>query len=200
VLLVDLPGFGKSAKPEDFSYSMEAQAEMLHDMLTAFPCKKLHIVAHSMGGAVGLLLARKIPDRIKSFTNIEGNLVGEDCGALSRGIASLSYDEYRDGLFRHQIMEFKGHHQLRFEETTPYAVYQSAVSLVHWSDSGELYELFRELHTRKSYFYGEENRDMPIVEKMDFAGKYMISKSGHGMTTENPEEFYEKLSGFINRE
>jgi hypothetical protein len=38
---------------------------------------------------------------------------------------------------------------------------------------------------------------MPVLEKLDFIPKYMISKSGHGLTTENPEEFYTKLSKFI---
>jgi hypothetical protein len=87
---------------------------------------------------------------------------------------------------------------LLFEQSTPRAIYKSADSLVRWSDSGELLNKFRNLNCRKSYFYGEENKNMPVLNKLDFVDKIIIQNSGHAMTTENPKEFYSKLSAFIN--
>ncbi len=198
VLAVDLIGFGSSDKPEDFSYTMEAQAKIIEELIEALPRKKLHIVAHSMGGAVALLLKPELLSSLASFANIEGNLVAEDCGIMSRGIIDVSFERYRNSMYLKHIYTFRGHHQLRFEESTPTAIYESAKSLVEWSDSGKLLEIFKALTCKKCYFFGEENKGMPVLEKLDFVPKYMISKSGHGMMTENPEEFYKKLDEFIN--
>jgi pimeloyl-ACP methyl ester carboxylesterase len=197
LLLIDLPGFGSSAKPIEFSYTMEEQAKLIDDLLHILPFQNFHIAAHSMGGAIALLFSSAIFQRVKSFTNIEGNLISEDCGALSRSIASLSYEEYKNDLFQKQLVEFKDHRQLEFEKTTPFAVYRSAVSLVDWSDSGELLVIFKNLTCRKCYFYGEQNKEMPVLAKLNFVKKYMVSNSGHGLMTDNPEEFYKKLKRFI---
>ncbi len=197
LLLIDLVGFGKSSKPEDYSYSMEEQAEVIKELLAIFPPWDIHIAAHSMGGAIALLFNQDIFSRIKSFANIEGNLISEDCGILSRGIADITYEEYKTNLYPKHLLEFNNHQQLHFEESTPLAVYNSAVSLVKWSDSYELLNKFKSLECRKSYFFGEENKEMPALNKVNFASKYTISGSGHGMMTENPKEFYNKLAEFI---
>jgi pimeloyl-ACP methyl ester carboxylesterase len=198
LLLIDFVGFGKSSKSEDFSYSMEDQADVLEELLSLLPPWQIHIVAHSMGGAIALLFSQKTLSRICSFTNIEGNLISEDCGLLSRGIASVPYNEYKTGMFNTQRVEWKGHHQLRFEQTDPTAVYKSAKSLIQWSESGKLLAKFKALTCKKSYFWGEENCSMPILKKLDFVKTYMIHNSGHGMMTENPKEFYTKLVEFID--
>jgi pimeloyl-ACP methyl ester carboxylesterase len=197
ILILDLPGFGRSSKPEDFSYRMEDQAKVIEELLSQFPFWKIHIAAHSMGGAVGLLFSPEFFSRVLSFANIEGSLISEDCGLLSRSIAKVSFEEYRDNLYKEQVIKFRGHPHLRFEETTLVALYKSAASLVEWSDSGELLNKFRDLTCRKCYFYGEENKGMPVLEKLNFVTKVMIHNSGHSMMTENPTEFYIKLAEFI---
>ncbi len=198
LLLIDLVGFGKSSKAEEFLYTMEAQALIIGELLSELPKWNIHIVAHSMGGAIALLLPANIFTRVLSFANIEGNLISDDCGALSRGISSIPYAEYKNDLFPKQLIEFKGHHQLCFGETNSFVVYKSAKSLVEWSDSGELFKKFRNLNCKKSYFFGQENKKMPILEKLDFTEKIIIPNSGHGMMTENPIDFYNKLEKFIN--
>ncbi len=197
LLLVDLAGFGNSSKPADFSYTMEEQAGLLTKLLNILPKWKLHIAAHSMGNAIGLLLDDSILSRVESYSNVEGNMISEDCGLLSRGIAGISFEEYRDTLFPIQLAEFNGHGQLEFSKSSPVAIYKSASSLVHWSDNGQLLERFLKRNCRKSYFYGEENKEMVILEKLKGIPQIMITDSGHSMTTENPREFYSKLSDFI---
>ena len=198
--MIDFLGFGKSAKPENFSYNMEDQAGIIEELLSILPVWDIHIAAHSMAGAIALLFKPGTYSHIISFSNIEGNLISEDCGMLSRGITSVPFDEFKSVMYNKQVIEFKDHHQLRFNETNPFAVYNSAKSLVNWSDSSELLNKFRSLGCRKSYFFGEENENMEVLKKIDFAQKYMINKSGHGMMTENPNEFYSKLAEFINTE
>jgi pimeloyl-ACP methyl ester carboxylesterase len=41
--------------------------------------EQFHLFGHSMGGLTALMLAHDNPDRVLSFTNIEGNIAPEDC-------------------------------------------------------------------------------------------------------------------------
>lgn len=197
LLVPDLLGFGRSTKPVKFSYRMEEQARLIEELLLLLPECKYHIVAHSMGAAVALLFNDDFYSRVLSFANIEGNLISEDCGLLSRSIAAVSIEDYKNKLYGKHSRLFKGHSQLRFEESNPEIIYKSAKSLVEWSDSGILLDKFKNLNCKKSYFYGEENNNMPVLKELNFISKYVISKSGHGMMTENPNEFYTKLADFI---
>ena len=74
---------------------MEDHASVYAEVLNEIPAKKYHVIAHSMGGAVGLLLPPTLLRSVLSFSNCEGNLVGEDCGIVSRKTADVSFPEFK---------------------------------------------------------------------------------------------------------
>ncbi len=198
LLFVDFIGFGDSSKNEDFSYTMHDQAKVIDELISILPPWNIHIVAHSMGVAIALLLSENTFSRVLSFVNIEGNLISEDCGIMSRKIAEMPFEVYKNKLYKFHLFAYKNHDQLHFNQSSPYAIYNSAVSLAKESDTGDLLRKFRELECNRCYFYGEENKVMPVLKKLDFVQKIMIKKSGHAMTTQNPEEFFTKLVEYIN--
>jgi pimeloyl-ACP methyl ester carboxylesterase len=151
-----------------------------------------------MGNAIALLFSQVIRSQIRSIACIEGNLIGADCGLLSRGIADTPYQNYANKIFKEQQKEYHNHPQLRFNETTPIAIHRSAQSLVQWSDKGKLLVNFKKLSCKKAYFWGEENHAMPILGLLPGIKTYMIHRSGHGMMTDNPDEFYATLAEFID--
>lgn len=197
LLLVDLIGHGKSAKPVDFSYSMEDQALLIEKLVNDLAIPRLHIVSHSMGAAVGLLFSPGLFRRVESFANLEGNLIDTDCGMLSRKIVATDLDDYQNRLFPRHRRTYSRDRLLAFDQTTPLAVYKSAVSLVQWSDGGELLRRFLNLKCRSCYIWGERNSDMPVLKRLGSTPRYMIKKSGHGMMVDNPKEFYLILANFI---
>mmetsp|Transcript_73433 Transcript_73433/g.203937 ORF Transcript_73433/g.203937 Transcript_73433/m.203937 type:complete len:310 (-) Transcript_73433:263-1192(-) len=87
LLSVDLPGHGDTSKvpvgppsASDFPAALEEQVEVLILLLDALdlrasPCV---IVGHSMGGAIGLLLARELRDQVRGFVSFEGCIVASD--------------------------------------------------------------------------------------------------------------------------
>jgi pimeloyl-ACP methyl ester carboxylesterase len=91
MLAPDLIGFGDSEKPSDFSYLMRDQAEIRRRAIDALRLDQLNLVAHSMGGIVGIELAEMIPHRVGSFVNVEGNIAAEDC-TMSRRVADVNAD------------------------------------------------------------------------------------------------------------
>lgn len=59
----DLPGFGRSAKPGDFDYSIEGYGAWLDSFCASVRLERFSLVVHDWGG-VGLALAQRHPERI----------------------------------------------------------------------------------------------------------------------------------------
>lgn len=64
---VDLPGHGGSSKDLNDINSLNDVAELLVAFLDQLGIEKVHLVAHSLGGAVALALARKYDKRVASL-------------------------------------------------------------------------------------------------------------------------------------
>jgi len=61
--LVDLIGFGNSPAPEDWPYTIDAQAEVLFDFIVSRNISDVVLVGHSYGGGVALMLVYKMLER-----------------------------------------------------------------------------------------------------------------------------------------
>ena len=64
---VDLPGSGESDKPPG-PYSTETYADQLAAFLGAIGIERAHVAGVSLGAAVGMHLAARHPDRVKSLS------------------------------------------------------------------------------------------------------------------------------------
>jgi pimeloyl-ACP methyl ester carboxylesterase len=60
----DLPGYGRSAKPEDFDYSIDGYASWIEAFTDATGLERFSLVVHDWGG-IGLVLAQRFPERIE---------------------------------------------------------------------------------------------------------------------------------------
>ncbi len=206
LLSIDFLGHGESSKPQDFSYTMEDHAETVNLLLQQMKQSHICLVAHSMGGAIGLLLADKLGSKLQTFVNVEGNLISEDCGILSRKTISVSYEEFRKVIFG-QLQEMmtnseeKGSH-LWVEwsrKTDPYAFYKSAQSLVAWSDSGKLLKIFQSLVVKKAYVYGSKDTASltKLLHQLENMSSFAIAGSRHFVMNDNPDDFYQTLSEIL---
>lgn len=65
VYLPDLPGFGQSEKPPNFSYSVTDQSKIVVGFLDALGLKQVDLGGWSMGGWIVQLVAISHPDRVR---------------------------------------------------------------------------------------------------------------------------------------
>lgn len=202
LLAIDLIGFGKSSRPSDYSYAIEEQAELCKLLLEEFPEERIHIVAHSVGGGIGVLLAERILAKLASVVSIEGNLIGEDCGLITRKTSSVSFEEFETQEFpaRFERLRNRGESTYGHRHSSPQAFYKMAESIVRWSDTRKLLSTFLNLPVPKAYFYGDRNKQMPVIRELTSATLYEIPDSGHLPMSENTQEFYRKLSTFYFQE
>ncbi|HOT43351.1 MAG TPA: alpha/beta hydrolase [Spirochaetota bacterium] len=203
IMVPDLPGFGDSPGLADFSYDLEDHAGICKSLLDCYPQHTVHVIGHSMGGAVGLILGERIPGRLASFSNVEGNLIGHDC-TVSRNKASVSFEEFEKrqlpGMILATAMSAEPGRRLwsvLLKKADTKGLYYSSRSLVTWSGSGVLLEKFRNISCKKVYIHGDNNSSMPVLRRLEGIPVHSISKSGHFPMNDNPEEFYKYISDFI---
>lgn len=66
---IDLLGFGGSPKPRDCLYTMKDHLEMIEkSVIRPYQLNSFHVVAHSMGCIIGMALAAKHSNSVKSIT------------------------------------------------------------------------------------------------------------------------------------
>jgi pimeloyl-ACP methyl ester carboxylesterase len=199
---IDLIGFGDSSKPRDFSYDLYDHASACAEAISPLGYQRIHIVGHSVGGAVALLLATILAPKVVSFISIEGNLIAEDCGLITRRTAEVSLEIFEREQFEELVTKLRkqglAKDLLDLKRCSPYAFYKTACSAVHWSDSGRLLQMFAELSAPKAYLYGEYNSGYPVLKRLIEIPAIAISRSGHAPMDDNPGEFYQRCAAFIS--
>lgn len=68
----DLIGYGKHADADVKNLTLSDQAAHVAGYIRLIG-QKVHLVGHSIGGAVSALLCRSYPELVTSFTSVEGN-------------------------------------------------------------------------------------------------------------------------------
>ncbi|SRR6266702_86179 len=181
---IDLVGFGKSEKPEDFSYDLLDQANIVALAINSFKAKKIYVVGHSMGGGVGLLAAPLVKN-LAIFINAESNLAPNGSGADARAVTKQPFWLFKSfTLSITLLLRLHPRRSIRvwaqwFDAASPLGLYRSVQSLVAWSDSGKLLPLFNSL-PHKAYIYSEDGkRKKDVVPKLSQAITHEISASGH---------------------
>ena len=71
VYMLDLPGFGRSDKPEVFSYSVRDQAGVVVGFLDAMGLKQVDLAGWSMGGWIAQRVAIAHPERVRRLILID---------------------------------------------------------------------------------------------------------------------------------
>ncbi|WP_395103576.1 alpha/beta fold hydrolase [Actinomadura sp. SCN-SB] len=204
----DLPGYGDSERWHDQGYSLESYAEatigVIEALRRAGADGRVFLVGHSMGGAVGLLAAERVP-ALGHCVSVEGNLTAEDCGLVSRQIASQMASEFVPGGYESFLRELRNspRKDLRawaswYAGADPAAVHQSATSLVQWSDSGKLLELFTKLPQTCSYIYGDEDGKHHLRPLLPHRDMHRIADAGHFAMVDKPDEFYDLLATLLS--
>lgn len=194
VLSLDLPGFGDSDRPEDFSYRLEDHASLLAEFLQLLGLPGIHLLGHSMGGAVAVLAASRLP-RLRTLIAVEGTLIAEDCG-VSRVVAGMTRQRFEREFFPDFKTRTPPLHRayLALELAEPHAFYRTADSLWSWARSDKLLQQFLDLKVPRLYVHGRRNKNLPVLDRLEGVQHSAVPNSGHFPMNENPGGFYHTLA------
>jgi pimeloyl-ACP methyl ester carboxylesterase len=203
----DAPGCGQSIYDKPELVSIPLLVEVVEQALSQLQIRGCHLVGHSMGGLTALQFAAANPDRVLSFTNIEGNLAPEDC-FLSRQIFDHPAETPQNFLkaFAERVQDRPQWSNRLYAANLPVKVHPDAVapifrSMVELSDHAPLLEEFIDAPFPKMFVYGEQNSELSYIERLNKSGVELaeIPYSGHFPMYSNPQELWSRLAQFIDR-
>ncbi|MFF2192228.1 alpha/beta fold hydrolase [Streptomyces sp. NPDC058157] len=192
-LLLDFLGHGHSDRPEAFPYTLEAHADTVARALTAAGVDAAEVIAHSMGGAVAIVLAARHPDLVSRLVLVDANLdplPPAPGTAGSSGIASYTEEEFLAGGWA-EVRDRAGAHwwsTMRLADRT--GLYRSAVHLAAGT-TPTMRELLLALKVPRTFLHPEADGAPAGAEALEAAGVAVVPvpDCGHNVMLDNPEGF-----------
>ncbi|MFF4835126.1 alpha/beta fold hydrolase [Streptomyces sp. NPDC001315] len=196
-LFVDLPGHGTSDRPEDFGYTLEDHADALAAALDVAGVTGAELVAHSMGGSVAIVLARRRPDLVSRLVLTEANLDPfPPPAAGSSGIASYEENAFVDGDYARVLEKVGSLWAATMRLADPRALHRSAVGLRSGSEP-VMRTILEELAIERVYLQGGLSGELAGREALEAAGVRVVTVpgAGHNVMFDNPDAFIAEVKG-----
>ncbi|MFE9810645.1 alpha/beta fold hydrolase [Streptomyces sp. NPDC005548] len=197
-LFVDLPGHGISDRPADFGYTLEDHAGALAAALDGAGVTGAELVAHSMGGAVAVVLAHRRPDLVTRLVLVEANLDPYPPGTTGdSGIASYEEGDFVENGGHARVLEKVGATwAATMRLADPRALHRTALAL-----QGGTVPTMRQMLTRltvdRVYLQGDLSGELPGAQALEAAGVRVVTVpgAGHNIMFDNPDVFAAVLAG-----
>ncbi|MBB4751978.1 alpha/beta fold hydrolase [Actinoplanes lobatus] len=202
LLTFDLPEHGRSGSLGAHA-GIEGAADAVTSLLRRTHHERVHLVCHSMGGAIGLLAAQDLGTRMGDFISVEGNLIAEDCGLVTRGVAEQEATEFNENGFARFVAGLKKSAELShrlwaewYERCSPLGLHSLAGSLVQSCDNDKLVDLLTELESAH-YLYGARSEIGHLTHRLRGIPMHSIDRSGHFPMIDNPADFYSLIAAVL---
>lgn len=189
-VLLDLPGYGFSDKPDAFAYGVEAHAGVVGELVAHLGADAVDLFGHSMGGAVAIAAATRLGARVRRLALSEPNL-DPGGGDFSRPVAAMPEDEYAARGHRADVdaAAATGNHAWAGTAAvaSPRAMHRDSVSLVAGGRPSWRAQLLA-LAAPRTLVFGA--RSLPHADHAGLPAQgvrvEVVPDAGHSMATENP--------------
>ncbi|MDH3690257.1 MAG: acetoin dehydrogenase dihydrolipoyllysine-residue acetyltransferase subunit [Gammaproteobacteria bacterium] len=208
-LSLDLPGHGGSSKSLTAG-DVSSLAQAVHEFLDELDIKTLHLVGHSLGGAVTANLALNLPGRVQSLTLICSGGLGPDInmdyingfiGANRRKelkpVLQMLFADPK--LVRREliddVLKFK---RLDGVETALTTIAEAAFA--HGKQAAQLQDELRKLTMPMQVIWGKEDQILPVAHARNLgqtAPSHILEGAGHMVHMEKASEVNRLIEEFI---
>ncbi|MFF1275335.1 alpha/beta fold hydrolase [Streptomyces marokkonensis] len=202
-LLVDLLGHGHSDRPTSFAYTLEDHADALAAALRAADVTGAEFVAHSMGGAVAVVLAARHPGLVSRLVLVDANLdpLPRVPGAAgSSGIAAYTEEEFVSGAWREVRDRAGAHWWSTMRLAGLEALHRSATHLVRGT-TPTMRELLLALPVPRTFLFPAADGAFPGSAELVASGVLLtaIPDCGHNIMLDNPEAFARAVAEALDK-
>lgn len=214
VIAPDIVGFGYTQRPADVYYSLGTWVDHVWAFLSALGIEKTSLVGNSLGGRIGLDMARQHPERLDRLVLMGAPGVGM---TLTPGLRALR--EYRPSQenMRAMLLDCFAVDPSIITDDLVRERYEASVAPgafeayrdMFFSDrhaGGELSiteEQVREIPTRTLLIHGREDKVVPVgvswnmVRLLPDADLAVLARCGHWTQIERSEDFNRLVAGFL---
>jgi pimeloyl-ACP methyl ester carboxylesterase len=200
-ILIDLLGAGYSDQPPDFGYTVEDHAAYLFEMLEQLNLNRVILFGHSLGGAVAICLAGQMKERLRQLILTESNLDPSPKTAVSRRIASQTYEGFLDHGYRDLLARARRSNPIwgaTLAHWLPAAAWRISCSAARGGSPSWRKQLY-DLPKPKAFLFGEHTLPDPDESELKAHGVRVeiIPHAGHSMAQDNPAALAECVAQII---
>ncbi|MGW8762767.1 alpha/beta fold hydrolase [Streptomyces sp. NPDC055815] len=195
-LMTDLLGFGLSDRPADFGYRLEDHADALARALDAAGVVGAEVVAHSMGGAVAIVLAGRRPDLVSRLVLAEPALDPVPPPARGTvGVTTFTEAEFADGGMARFLERVEPLWAATMRLADPVALHRSAFGL-RAGATPSARTLLAELTIPRTLLIGAHSQPPTGTAELAAAGVRVVTvpDAGHNIMLDNPQAFAEHVA------
>jgi len=214
VLIPDLPGHGKSEKPENFDYSVPSFARVIVELMDYTGIKKATIVGNSLGGAIAGYIAIHYPERVDKLvlSDSAGTQINPELQALAPMVSPMmirwtgvtSARQYPGTDPKNRVRaEFSASYRATTEEL-PYlkAIDKALLQIAKFDFTDDL----SKIQAPTLIIWGDDDKTVPFKIHKIFTQKipdnklYVVKNGGHTPNMSKPEQFNCALEKFLKNE
>jgi pimeloyl-ACP methyl ester carboxylesterase len=219
---IDLPGFGRSAKPVDASYGFRFYERVLSAFCGELGVERTGLAVHDLGGPVGLHWASRDPGRVTKLALLNTLVYARPSWAVIAFVAAARTPGVRSWLTSPRglawAMRFGVHYKERLSEETirayqePFAsaddrkALRRAGTRLHPRGFKEIEAWLPRVEVPVRIVYGARDRILPDVERTmakvarDVPGAVettVLADCGHFLQEDRPDLVGAALAGFF---
>ena len=221
VIAPDLLGYGYSAKPRDFDYTIKAQARMIAGLLKRLGLQQATLVGSSYGGAVAASVALDYPDRVEKLilvgpvTNNEPTkymlmrffgspLIGDILSPLVIGSRRLLRLRMKRVYDRHECVLDERRVYARHLPLRAAATHRAIIRTVRRWDADRIQRDANLITQPTLLLWGENDTEVPLHDGEQLQGQILDSRlivfrnCGHLPHEEFPQAFSEVVVNFCS--
>jgi pyruvate dehydrogenase E2 component (dihydrolipoamide acetyltransferase) len=189
-IALDLSGHGGSTKIMDFALDAAGFAADIDHVLAALRVDRVHLVGHSMGGAIAVAFARSHPDRVASLTLIApAGLGAEINGEFIDGFIKAERRREAQEVLRLLVHDPELVSRQMVEDVLRYKRLDGVTAALkqiaaEWFAEGQQRQRFdlAQLAMPVQIVWGREDRIIPVAHGEALAGKvpvHILGSAGH---------------------
>jgi pimeloyl-ACP methyl ester carboxylesterase len=221
VIALDLPGFGRSDKPLDASYSFRFYGRVLTDFLGQIGVDRVGLAVHDLGGPIGLHWGAQHPERVSRLALLNTIVFARPSAAVAAfivicktpGLRSLMTSPagirftMRLGIRDKSLVtdELVAAYQEPFAATDARRVLAKAGAGLHPDGLKEIEAWLPRIEVPVRLLYGERDRVLPdvaktmrkVAERVPQAELTTLPDAGHFCQEERPDEIGAELAAFF---
>ena len=208
---LDLSGHGGSTKVLDFALDPAGFGADVDHVLTALGIDRVHLVGHSMGGAIAIVFAAAQPDRVASLTLIAPAGLGTEINAaFIDGFVKMERRRDAQEVLRHLVNDPDLVSRAMVEDVLRYKRLDGVAAALQalaaaWFPNGAQRHLvadrLAELVMPVQIIWGREDRIIPAAHGEAPAGKllvHILDNAGHLPHMEKSAEVNRLIARFVD--